>query len=397
MPTLDANLLLETFSKKPLKTPEALDKFGDSQLRVIDYIEQATLLPLVSETPFKALRFCRLTAPKLKNSTIGTGDARALASLVVGGWVSVTQIEEPFSLPGVVIVYPSNRLKWEDRHWILRLSTKYVIARHEKNETDRIAAEHYVAVGKMLSGEPEDVGSSVDSRDATARKITQVSKFKTSIGDPSRWGMSGVLWEKLDETASVLVATNGHILFRARLDFPVVAAPDLLDVLGGSKTPLPWSKAEISSELLEGAPRREGDFPDYHQILPLWSGNFVKATIDPRAVIQAFKGRGSIAADTTASFFDGRRFVFRSRDREFSVSLDLEWDGDNLGTRPGRVGFSARNLLKILRFMDSGAPVELQCHLDRHGEFVELKPLELRQSDENGIVRQAILMPMRLD
>lgn len=223
--------------------------------------------------------------------------------------------------------------------------------------------------------------------------------------DETRYNLNGVYFEVLEDTGRIrLVATDGHRLALVErsvgneasgLASGVIIPRKGLAELKRLVDEEDADEIELGFEASSGLARKggvtlvmrliEGEFPDYHQVIPKDAG--LKLTLSAEPLIRALRRVALLSAERSRAvkveIADGKMTISSSNPDlgEAQEELDVDYQAE-----PISIGFNAKYLLECLSAL---ATKEVHFGL-KNGD----SPAELRPTDDPDSL--AVVMPMRL-
>jgi DNA polymerase-3 subunit beta len=220
--------------------------------------------------------------------------------------------------------------------------------------------------------------------------------------DETRANLGGIYLETVETGRLRMVATDGHRLalvtrtvegasMQAGIVIPRKAVVEIRKVIEGAGGPVDFSVAAGVAHIERGPVQMsmrlaEGEFPDYHQVVPAASERVV--VIDAGPLLAALRRVSIVSSERTRGvklLVDQRRIELSSINPdvgEASEEIEVEYDGAPLG-----MGFNARYLIDVLSILPADTRVELALNDD-------VSPGVLRPVGDPDY--RYIVMPMRL-
>jgi DNA polymerase-3 subunit beta len=248
---------------------------------------------------------------------------------------------------------------------------------------------------------PADRGTSVQVSGETLNEMIEYTIFAVS-GDETRVNLNGIHLERDEDNRLRLIATDGHrlaMVTRAadRVDLskavtiPRKAVMELRKVLESGADPIEFSvdggvaharrgRVEMSMRLVEG------EFPDYHQVIPAKSDRVV--AVDAAALHAALRRVSVVSSERTRGVklqLDKQRLELSTINPdvgEAAEELEVDYDGEQMS-----IGFNARYLMDVLDVLPTDKRVEI-------GLNDEVSPGVIRTVGDADYCY--IVMPMRL-
>jgi DNA polymerase-3 subunit beta len=236
----------------------------------------------------------------------------------------------------------------------------------------------------------------------TLREMIDKTLFAVS-GDETRFNLSGVYLCAGEQGSLRMVATDGHRLAMIERKVPevkldrgvimprrgLVETRKLLDATPDAEVTLSVSPKDVGMSIASVSffmRLVEGEFPDYHQVIPGAARATVRANRDD--LWAALKRISLLASERSGgvrlNLKKGNLEITASNPDQGEASEDIEvsYSGEPLG-----VGFNARYLLDVLSVHAEGDVVEL-------GVTDEVGPGVVRGSQDPDYTY--VVMPMRL-
>jgi DNA polymerase III subunit beta len=253
----------------------------------------------------------------------------------------------------------------------------------------------------MPSAPPTQDGQSITVPSALLREMIERTVFAVST-DETRLNLTGILIERPEKGKLRAVATDGHRL--GMITRPVEGETTSIGVIIPRKGIVEISKvieagddpvtisvqggvAHASRGQVELSMRLvEGEFPDYHQVIPQKSERHMLVGVEP--LLAALRRVSIVSSERTRGVklqVDPGRLEVSSINPdvgEASEELAVEYDGASLG-----IGFNAKYLIDVLGVLPGSVQVEI-------GFNDEVSPGVLRCEGDPDFLY--VVMPMRL-
>ncbi len=251
-------------------------------------------------------------------------------------------------------------------------------------------------------GQTAPAGVTLRIATGTLREMIDKTLFAVS-SDETRFNLSGVFLVSGDDNRLRMIATDGHRLAMIDRQLPdvkldhgvimprkgLVEARKLLDDAEDGELALVVSikDVRVNTPNVSFFMRLiEGEFPDYHQVIP----NAVRATVRANRddLFAALRRISLLASERSRGvklhFEKGRLDISASNPDQGEASEDIEV---SYGGEPLTIGFNARYLMDVLAVHGEGEVVEF-------GLTDEVGPAILRGSQDPDYTY--VVMPMRL-
>jgi DNA polymerase-3 subunit beta len=283
------------------------------------------------------------------------------------------------------------RIRQQDNHWI------EVSAGKSRFRLVGLDPREFPAMPEP----PAEAGTAARVSGEALNEMIESTIFAVSA-DETRVNLNGIHVERADGNRLRLIATDGHRLAmvtrpveRVELATPVTIPrkavmelrkvletgdePVTLDVQGGVAH-AQRGRVQMSMRLVEG------EFPDYHQVIPAKSDRLV--TVDAAALHAALRRVSVVSSERTRGVklqLDKQRLELSTINPdvgEAAEELDVDYDSE-----PMSIGFNSRYLLDALAVLPSDKRVEI-------GLNDEVSPGVIRTVGDADYCY--IVMPMRL-
>jgi DNA polymerase-3 subunit beta len=247
---------------------------------------------------------------------------------------------------------------------------------------------------------PPDGSAAVQMSGETLNEMIEYTIFAVSA-DETRVNLNGIHVEG-EGNRLRLIATDGHRLAMVtrvvdRVDLPKAvtiprkAVMELRKVLESGADPIEFSLQGGVAHVRRGRVQMsmrlvEGEFPDYHQVIPSKSDRIV--SIDAAALHAALRRVSVVSSERTRGVklqLDKQRLELSTINPdvgEAAEELDVDYDGESMS-----IGFNARYLMDVLGVLPTDKRVEI-------GLNDEVSPGVIRTAGDADYCY--IVMPMRL-
>lgn len=283
------------------------------------------------------------------------------------------------------------RIRSLDNDWI------EVSAGRSKFRLVGLDAREFPAMPGVTGKEEQAIRISAD----TLGGMIERTLFAVSA-DETRANLAGVYVEAVETGRLRMVATDGHRLALVTRDvegariepgvvIPRKAVLELRKVLEGGEEPVDLSVTGGVAHVERGPVQMtmrlvEGDFPDYHQVVPQSAERV--ALLEAGPLLAALRRVSIVSSERTRGvklLLDQQRIELSSINPdvgEATEEIEVEYDGAPLG-----MGFNARYLIDVLSIFPADAKVEIALNDD-------MSPAIVRPVGDADYCY--IVMPMRL-